>query len=203
MFSSQACRVTWNRFHAHANLLIWTGRREQEMQCSLWGEDSGSWIQQNHSVSALKSETVIRVIISSDILFTRASSHNGLMRMKRLRQGFQAGMPGRMWRGSICITSYQHELCQTQLFCWELTQGLRQQHRDRSAAAAQMEMKTIPATGSTWTSPVHPGTFQKVPWVFICTAFNTVKWEIKEVSLCLQHQLQNCLETLGKAGYLR
>lgn len=97
-----------------------------------------------------------------------------------------------MWRGSICITSCQHKLCQTQLLCWELTQ-----------AAAHMKMKTIPGTSSTWASPVHPGTFQKVPWLLICTAFNMVKWEMKEVSLCLQHQLQNSLETLGKAGYLK
>lgn len=108
-----------------------------------------------------------------------------------------------MWRGSICITSCQHKLCQTQLLCWELTQGLRQQHRDQSAAAAQMQMKTIPGTGSTSTSPVHPCTLQKVPWLLICTAFNMVKWEMKEVSLCLQRQLQNSLGTLGKARYLR
>lgn len=53
---------------------IWTGRREQKMQHSLWGENSGSWIQQNHSVSALKAGTVITAIISSDIYLLQLDS---------------------------------------------------------------------------------------------------------------------------------
>lgn len=164
MFDSQASRVTWKGFYTLANLLETFGQGEGSRKCNTACEvrtlvlEYSRTNQHQHS----KSGTVITVIISSDILFTTARFNNGLMRMKG--QGFQAGIPGRMLRGSICIASCQHKLCQTQLLCWELTQ-----------AAAQMKMKTIPGTSSTWSSPVHPGTFQKVPWLLICTAFNMVK----------------------------
>lgn len=89
MFASQASRVTWKRFYTLVSLLETFGQKgiENAIQPVKW-ELWFSWIQKNHSVSALKSGIVI---ISSDVLFTRAGFSNGLMRMKGLRQGFQAG----------------------------------------------------------------------------------------------------------------
>lgn len=140
MFASQASRITWKRFYTLTN--IWKG--EGSRKHSLWGENSGSWI---HSVSVLKPGTVPTEIISSDILFTRARFNKGLMRMKGLGQRFQAGIPGGMWRGSISITSCQHELCQTQFLHWELTQGLRLQHKwkwKQSLQQAHMDFSSAP-----------------------------------------------------------
>lgn len=98
-----------------------------------------------------------------------------------------------MWRGSICITSCQHKLCQTQLLCWELTQGLRQQHRWK------------------WKQPLEQGFSRLLQYILAlskrcpgCWSALPLTWlrEVKEVSLCLLHQLQNSLE-IRKAVYLR
>lgn len=127
--------------------------------------------------------------------------------MKGLRQGFQAGIPGRDSRQDVTWLHLHHKLSTQALSDTIIVLGAHtgpwQQHRDQNAAAAQMQMKTIPGTGTRGLLQCIPALCKRCPGCSPALPLTWFKREMKEVSLCLQHQLRNSLGTLGKAGYPR